>query len=77
MKKIILQDIIVYNKEDGESVELDPMPNDLQIIQLNIDRKHLRRGKVPEKAYLDFKVSEKYFAGIFEGKCFFMAFKEL
>nr|CAD2153846.1 unnamed protein product [Meloidogyne enterolobii] len=66
----IVVDIIVYSKEDGIPVKLNPMPNDLQIIEMNIDRQHLDQEIIARKgllyAYLELKRSQEYVAGIFD-----------
>nr|CAD2172773.1 unnamed protein product [Meloidogyne enterolobii] len=64
-------DMIVYSKEIGTPIELNPMPNDLKIIEMYIDIKHLDPEKITNnrllEAYNKFKFSKEYVVGIFEG----------
>uniref|UniRef100_A0A915LMC3 glucuronosyltransferase n=1 Tax=Meloidogyne javanica TaxID=6303 RepID=A0A915LMC3_MELJA len=63
-------DILVYSKENGEPIEFNPMPNDLQIIKMNVDKNHLDQEKLASKgqwtAYNEFKRSKGYRVKIFE-----------
>jgi len=63
--------MIVYSKEIGTPIELNPMPNDLKIIEMYIDIKHLDPEKITNnrllEAYNKFKFSKEYVVGIFEG----------
>jgi len=63
--------MIVYSKEIGTPIEINPMPNDLKIIEMYIDIKHLDQELIANnrllKAYNDFKGSMEYVVGIFEG----------
>uniref|UniRef100_A0A915PDT3 Uncharacterized protein n=1 Tax=Meloidogyne floridensis TaxID=298350 RepID=A0A915PDT3_9BILA len=65
-------DMIVYSKEIGTPIELNPMPNDLKIIEMYIDIKHLDPEKITNnrllEAYNKFKFSKEYVVGIFEVK---------
>uniref|UniRef100_A0A915ND75 Glucuronosyltransferase n=1 Tax=Meloidogyne javanica TaxID=6303 RepID=A0A915ND75_MELJA len=64
--------MIVYSKEIGTPIEINPMPNDLKIIEMYIDIKHLDQELIANnrllKAYNDFKGSMEYVVGIFEVK---------
>ncbi|CAK5086462.1 unnamed protein product [Meloidogyne enterolobii] len=64
--------MIVYGKEIGSHIELEPMPNDLKIIEMDINEKHLDKEKIENddeltEAYYKFKGSKQYDVGIFEG----------
>nr|CAD2199546.1 unnamed protein product [Meloidogyne enterolobii] len=53
-------DMLVYSKPNGIPIELEPLPTDLQIIELYIDEQYIE----------DFKCSMEYEVAIFEGTGF-------